>query len=303
MCSIEIPLVSAHLVMMLWALIVGWSFPVVSFLSPGLPPLMLTAVRFLIAAMVLFPVVISQRQTRPSWRALLLYLLLGSCLAAFFASLFWAAQRASALSLALLYLSVPLLSYGLGRMVKVEPRDRRVLALLWVGALGASGLVWAEQGAGGPLSWGWAELVFLGGCVCSALYPVVSKWGLSNQWLSASAVVRTFWSLLGGSVLVVVVASGWESPWALLEMTVNDLALLVYLGVFSSGATFWLLQHATAQLSPAAVTAYSYLLPFVSMLLLWSNQPHRIGWHWGPGTLLVLICVGGLVWRDTIEKR
>ena len=44
---------TAHLGMLLWALFVGLSFPAVGLLSEGLPPLLLTAMRFVIAALVL----------------------------------------------------------------------------------------------------------------------------------------------------------------------------------------------------------------------------------------------------------
>ncbi|MCT7376859.1 hypothetical protein [Chelativorans salis] len=39
--------------MLLWALIVGLSFPAVALMSEGLPPLFLTALRFAIAALAL----------------------------------------------------------------------------------------------------------------------------------------------------------------------------------------------------------------------------------------------------------
>ena len=86
-------------------------------------------------------------------------------------------------------------------------------------------------------------------------------------------------------------------------MTITDGLLLLYLGVFSSGMTFWLSQRATAVLTPAAVTAYSYLVPFVSMLLLFIEQPQRIGWHWLPGSLLVVIAIALLLKRDAARRR
>ena len=55
-------------------------------------------------------------------------------------------------------------------------------------------------------------------------------------------------------------------------------------------------------LTPAAVTAYSYLVPFVSMLLLFMSQPHRIGWHWLPGSLFVLLSITLLLRRDVINR-
>lgn len=41
----------AHQGMLIWALIVGMSFPAVGMMSEGLPPLSLTAIRFVIAAL------------------------------------------------------------------------------------------------------------------------------------------------------------------------------------------------------------------------------------------------------------
>ena len=74
--------------------------------------------------------------------------------------------------------------------------------------------------------------------------------------------------------------------------------LVIYLGVFSSAMTFFLQQRATAVLTPGAVTAYSYLVPFVSMLLLFFDQPARMGWHWAPGALTVMLAIALLLRRS-----
>ena len=94
----------------------------------------------------------------------------------------------------------------------------------------------------------------------------------------------------------------WEAPQALLRMNLLDLLLVVYLGVFSSAMTFFLQQRATSVLTPGAVTAYSYLVPFVSMLLLFFDQPARMGWHWAPGALLVMLAIVLLLQRDSASR-
>ncbi len=55
-------------------------------------------------------------------------------------------------------------------------------------------------------------------------------------------------------------------------------------------------------LTPGAVTAYSYLVPFVSMLLLFFDQPARMGWHWAPGALLVMLAIVLLLQRDSASR-
>jgi drug/metabolite transporter (DMT)-like permease len=229
---------------------------------------------------------------------------MGLSLAGFFGTMFWAAHRTSALSMATLYVSVPLLAYYLGRAFGVERRAGHLLGILALGAVGALGLAWAE--AGGQLSelqFGIAEAAFFIGCLASALYPVLSKFGLNRGWLSQRAEVRTFWSLLTGSVLVGLLGLIAEVPQQLMTITLLDVLLLAYLAVFSSGMTFWLTQRATAVLTPGAVTAYSYLVPFVSMLLLFIDQPQRIGWHWLPGSLLVMLAIAVLLKRDAANRR
>lgn len=289
----------AHLGMLLWALFVGLSFPAVGLLSEGLPPLLLTAMRFGIAALVLAPLAWRQSEGRPGMATLLLYVLMGLCLAGFFGTMFWAAHRVSALSMATLFVSVPLLAYCLGRGLGVEQPAGRLLAILALGAGGALGLAWAENGGDfAGMQLGLGELGFFLGCVASALYPVLSKWGLARGVLPKQAGLRTFWSLISGAVLISLMGLLWEAPQALLKMNLLDVLLVIYLGVFSSAMTFFLQQRATAVLTPGAVTAYSYLVPFFSMLLLFFDQPARMGWHWAPGALTVMLAIALLLRRS-----
>ena len=295
---------NSHLSMLLWALIVGSSFPAVGMMSEGLPPLLLTAIRFAVAALAILPLVWGKSDRLPGLPGLALYAFMGLSLAGFFGTMFWAAHRTSALSMSTLYVSVPLLAYFLGRAFGVEKRARQLLGILVLGAGGAFGLAWAESGGQtAELQFGLAEAAFFVGCLASALYPVLSKWGLNHGWLSPSAELRTFWSLLTGSVLVALAGLVLEDTQQLISLTLTDGLLLLYLGIFSSGMTFWLTQRATAVLTPAAVTGYSYLVPFVSMLLLLVAQPQHIGWHWLPGSLLVVLAIALLLKRDVANRR
>ncbi|WP_249322206.1 DMT family transporter [Halomonas sp. PGE1] len=288
----------AHLGMLLWAALVGFSFPAVGLMSE-LPPLSLTALRFAIACAGLWWLARRAQDFMPAPRLLPLYALMGLCLAGFFGAMFWAAHRATALSMATLYVTVPLLAFLMGRGLGVERPGWRLPGILALGALGALGLALAEAWhQGGRLRFGIGEAVFFLGCCSTALYPVLSKWGLARGWLPGTASVRTFWSLGAGGVLIGLVGLYVEPVGTLLDMTVLDLALLIYLGLCSSALTFWLMQRATSSLTPGAVTAYGYLVPFVSMLLLFASAPSQVGWVWLPGSLAVLLAMG-LLMRDS----
>ncbi|MBB3185505.1 drug/metabolite transporter (DMT)-like permease [Halomonas fontilapidosi] len=286
---------AAHLGMLLWAVLVGLSFPAVRVMSE-LPPFSLTSLRFFIACGGLWWLARRSPFFLPRWRQLPLYSLMGLCLAGFFGAMFWAAHHATALSMATLFVTVPLLAFLLGLGFGVERLAWRLPAILALGATGALGLAFAESvGQAGRLQFGIGEAVFFLGCLSTALYPVLSKWGLATGRLPASAAVRTFWSLGLGAVLIGLLGLAVEPVAGLASMTGRDLWLLLFLGLLSTALTFWLLQRATAVLTPGAVTAYSYLVPFVSMLLLFVREPERIGWVWLPGSLLVIVAIALLL--------
>lgn len=284
--------------MLLWAALVGLSFPVVGLMSE-LPPLLLTALRFAIACAGLFVLARRSPDFLPRGRSLPLYALMGLCLAGFFSAMFWAAHHATALTMATLHVTVPLLAFLLGLGLRVESPGWRLPAILALGAIGALGLAVAEAWQqGGGLRFGVGEAVFFAGCVATALYPVLSRWGLASGRLPESAAVRTFWSLGLGGLLVGLAGLVIEPVGRLAAMRATDLALLVYLGLCSSALTFWLMQRATAVLTPGVVTAYGYLVPFVSMLLLFLRSPQHIGWVWLPGSLMVLMAMALLMRGD-----
>jgi len=290
----------AHAGMVLWALIVGLSFPAVGLLSEGLPPLFLTAIRFAIAALALGVLIRRAPDRWPSLPGLVLYAVMGLCLAVFFGAMFWAAHRVTALSMATLYVSVPLLAYALGRVFGVERPDLALLASLILGAAGALALAFVgntDEAAG--MEFGLAEGLFFLGCGATSLYPVLSKWGLQRGWLSGNPALRTFWSLVAGGLLIGLLGLMFEPAGALARMTPGDFLLVAYLGVFSSGVTFWLLQRATAVLTPGTVTAYTYLIPFVSMLVLFAAAPEKLGWQWLPGSAAVVLAIVFLLRRST----
>jgi drug/metabolite transporter (DMT)-like permease len=120
---------------------------------------------------------------------------------------------------------------------------------------------------------------------------VLSRWGLERGWLPPSARARTLWSLAAGALLIGAAGLVVESPGSLLSLNRSDWLILAYLGVVSSGATFWLMQRATEVLTPGAVMAYTYLTPFVSIALLIVETPSLLDWRWLPGSVLVLVAI------------
>jgi drug/metabolite transporter (DMT)-like permease len=280
--------------------LIGLSFNAVVLMGKGLPPLLLTSLRFFIAAAALLPPVLFAHRGLPSRSEMIIYGTLGLCQAIFFGGMFWAAHGTSAVTLTVVYVSVPFLTYCLAIPFGVERRSIPMLGVLATGAFGALGLAWAENsirqhGSVTLLKLGVGIGVFFAGCIGMAFYAVISKWGIARHRLPGGAVPRTFWSLATAGVLAGVFGLLTEQPAALDHLDKSDVLLLLYLGVLSTAGTFYLQQRATPFLSPAAVSAYSYVPPFFSMLLLFVTEPGTVSWRWGPGALLVLLAISLLL--------
>lgn len=289
------PIYAAHAGLLLRSLILGLSFPAVALLSADLPLNLVTSLRLLVALLALLPFLPRQAQAlKPSLAGFGMYWLLGFCQASFFGTLFWVAQRVSPVSMSSLFVCVPLFTFLLSVLLRVERLNFRVLGLLLLGGLGALILVRAEAG-GSEFRLGHEEFAYLLSCGGLALYPVLSKLGLQRGWLVESATVRSAWGLLTGSILTACLGLALESPGDLELLTGRDLLLILYLGVFSSSLTFWLSQRAILILVPSEVVAYTYLIPLVSMLLLFVNDPARLGIGWLPGVALVLLSTAFLL--------
>lgn len=295
---------NAHLGLLLRAAILGVSFNAVDQTSTGLPPLLLTALRFAIAAMALLPFLKRGEGRHPPRRAVLLYAMLGACQAGFFGAMFWSAHRTSPLMMASLYAGVPLLTYGLGLAAGVEKRSLALPAILSLGAAGALCLAFAQaHHRSAEVHAGAADSVFVAGCIALSLYAVLTRWGLNTRLLPTDAIARTLWSLLAGGVLVGLVGLVAEEPQALTHLNGRDVLLLFYLGVLSTGGTFWLMQRAAATLSPAAASAYSYAPPLVSLLLQIVARPQMPSWgtDFGAAAIVTAMCL--LLWRDGRARR
>ena len=82
-------------------------------------------------------------------------------------------------------------------------------------------------------------------------------------------MAMTFWNMLFGSLFLLafcLFSGGWRSA-ALL--TGGDLFWLVYLALFGTLATFWLLHRAIGVLAPSTVISYVYLNTLFVTLFHW----------------------------------
>jgi len=289
---------AAHLGMLLWALLIAASFSAAAQVSQDIDPILLTGLRLLFCALVFLPLLLFKGDSAMTVRGLFGHAVLGLLLAAYFGSLFEALRYTSAVNTGTMFTLVPLLTLLFEAVLMPDSHlKQRVLPML-MAAAGAVLLV--LKGADpGELPSLYAVSVYGVGCVAMALYSPLSQRLKARSLKGRGPVGMTFWNMLFGALFLLAfcgLSGGWRSASLL---TVNDFWWLVYLAVFATLATFWLLHRAIGVIAPSSVISYIYL----STLLLtvfhwfWFRQPPL------PLEIIGALLVGIGMWALLMSSR
>jgi len=259
---------SAHLGMLLWALLIAGSFSAAAQVSQAIDPILLTALRLLLCAVVFLPLLLFKGDTAMTVRGLISHAALGLLLAVYFGSLFEALRYTSAVNTGTMYTLVPLLTLLFEAVLMPDERQKRQILPMLIAAGGAVLLVLKGSGPGEWPSL-YAMLVYGVGCLAMALYSPLSQRLKANNLKGRGPVAMTFWNMLFGAVFLLALcgfSGGWRTATLL---TFNDLYWLIYLALFATLATFWLLHRAIGVIAPSSVISYIYLSTLFITLFHW----------------------------------
>lgn len=255
----------AHLAMVMFATFVAGSFSLGHVVANQIPPTSLNALRFAIALGILAPIVflghgVRRRHFLAPWR----YLILGSCLAAYFVLMFEALKTASPVSTSAIFTLAPLMAAGFGFVLLRQRISPRMAIAIAVGAAGAVWVIFrGDVDALLALDLGHGEILFFGATIAHALYTPAVRWLHRGEpapvvTLGTAAATLLVVSLYGADDLL-------RTDWSALPLVVWG--VIVYLAVFASAASMFLLQYAALHLPSAKVMAYTYLIP--SVVIVW----------------------------------
>ena len=259
-----------HLAMLAFSALVAGSFSLGALAAPHVDPAALSAVRFLLAGVLVGAAALATTGLpRSTWVAPWRYLVLGGLLAGYFVLMFQGLKTAAPVPTAAVFTLTPVMAAGFGWLfLRQRLTGRMALAL----AIGAAGALWvifrADLGALLALEIGRGEVIYFWGCVAHAAYtPLVRRLNRGE-----TPVAFTFGMMLAGTGMLTLYA--WPAiratDWAALPGIVW--VTLVYVAVAASAVTFVLLQYATLRLPAAKVMAYTYLVP--SWVILWEIALH-----------------------------
>ena len=278
--------VRGHLAMLGFSALVAGSFSLGAIVANDIAPQAITAARFTLATIVMGMVAFLQGGIRRAylqapWR----YFVLGALFSLYFVLMFEGLKTANPVSAAAVFTLMPLMSALFGWWLLRQVTTRRMALALGIAACGALWVIFrGDLAAVRSLDIGRGEMIYFIGCIAHALYiPMVRKLNRGE-----GAAVFTFGMLVAGSITLGIVgfvdirATDWTALPGMVWITIG------YLTLFSTAASFFLLQYASLCLPSAKVMAYSYLTPAWVML-----------WEIGFGSLLpptpVLFGIGATV--------
>ena len=274
-----------HLLMLLCATLVSTSFTVGELIADSLDPAALTLVRFIIAAVLLLPVISFRHGLRVSVPAFLRYGLISGCLVIFFWCMFYSLRYTTALNTSVLFTLVPALSALYAAVLIGERLGRNRLMALLLGLLGALWVIFrGDLNLLLSLSWNRGDAIFFLGCLAMGLYTPLVRILHRGEAME----VMTFWVLVTGCLWLVPLGGTalYQLSWP--EVPSSTWLWVVYLACFSTIISFYLTQYAIPVIGPTRTMAYSYLYPALVLVL---NVLLGRGWPEPqvlPGILIIL---------------
>ncbi len=251
--------------MLAFSALIGGSFSLGSQIANEIDPAALNAVRFVIAAVAVYAVLLArggvqQDALRAPWR----YLVLGGLFAVYFVTMFEGLKTAPPVSAAAVFTLTPVMSAAFGWFLLRQGVSLRIAVALAIGAAGAIWVIFrADWAAIRAFEIGTGETIFFWGCVAHAAYtPLVRVFNRGEPILTF-----TFLTLAACALILLIWGAGRiaATDWAGLRPLVW--ITIIYVALVASSMTVFLVQFAAMRLPASKVMAYTYLTP--SWVLVW----------------------------------
>jgi drug/metabolite transporter (DMT)-like permease len=275
-----------HLLMVVATSLVATSFPVGAKIAGQMDSLVLTLLRFSLAAALFAPFVMWKfGLSLPTLKDFLRYSLLSGFLVGFFVAMFAALRHTSALNTAAIFSLLPIITTVVSAVLLGETIQRATKLALPLGVLGVLIVLFR----GDPsrildLQLGTGDVIFLLGTISLGIYaPLVKRLHKGEPM-----VKMTFWTLVTGSGWLLAVSAPVlaRQNWA--SMPIEVYGGIVYLAVFTTLITFFVFQWSSAVIGPTRVMSYTYLNPVFVLAISAVAGQGLPEWTVLPGIALVV---------------
>ena len=256
---------SGHLAMLMFSLLVSGSFVLGSIIANLISPDLVTFLRFLIAFLAITILILFQSKVRfikylSVWRSLIL----GALISIYFITMFEGLKTASSTSMAVVFTLTPLLAGFFDLIFSNRVMSKKVWITVVVAAIGALWIIF-DGNIENFINFkvGYGEKIFFIGCICHALYAaLIPKFNNGEP-----AVIQTFGTLISGIIILGLFSNEGIIYFSWIDFPIIVLLTILYLAIFATAASFFLIQYSAVRLSSIKVMAYTYAVPIWVVLL------------------------------------
>lgn len=292
--------IKVHGLMLMAIILAASSFPVGALITNALPPELLMFFRFLLAALLFAPFIfLKHGMVLPSKRALLNYIILSIPLVVFFWCMFESLRYTSVVNTGALYTTVPAITAIFAFIINKDITGKLRTFGLALGTMGALWIVFrGDLDALLRLDLNYGDLIFLVGCLSLGMYNPLVKRLHSGEPME----VMTFWILSAGSVWLLIVSVKGFMQIDLLHIEQSTYFGILYLSLFSTLITFFVINYSTVRIGATKVAAYGFLTPaiVIAISLLIGMEPFE--WITVPGLLLIFAAMIVIQRESTKDK-
>ena len=256
---------SGHMAMLLFSLLVSGSFVMGSIIANLISPDLVTFLRFLIAFIAIAILILYQSKfCFLKYLSIGRSLILGALISIYFITMFEGLKTASSTSMAVVFTLTPLLAGFFDLIFSNRVMSKKVWITVVVAAIGALWIIF-DGNIQNFINFkvGYGEKLFFIGCICHALYAaLIPKFNNGEP-----AIIQTFGTLISGIIILGLFSNKEIIYHSWIDFPVVVLLTILYLAIFATAASFFLIQYSAVRLSSIKVMAYTYAVPIWVVLL------------------------------------
>lgn len=251
---------NAHFIILLATFLVGGSFIISQKLSAIIDPISITLLRFIIASLLLAPIVfLNQKYRERIISTFKRAMIISFFYSIYFIGLFKSLEFTTALNTGTIFTLVPLLTALFSIFVFKQKISFNQYLIYLIGIIGTCMVIFkGNLELFLSLSLNKGDVIFIFSTFCMALYSISAKYFHKQD---DELVVLVFMTLVGGIVWMSLALVLFDVPLNWQEISSKEFLYLGYLTVFATLVTSYLYQKATIVLGPKKVMAYVYLNP------------------------------------------
>jgi drug/metabolite transporter (DMT)-like permease len=256
---------SGHMAMLMFSLLVSGSFVLGSIIANLISPDLVTFLRFLIAFIAIAILILYQSKfCFLKYLSIGRSLILGALISIYFITMFEGLKTASSTSMAVVFTLTPLLAGFFDLIFSNRVMSKKVWITVVVAAIGALWIIF-DGNIQNFINFkvGYGEKLFFIGCICHALYAALIPRFNNGE----PAIIQTFGTLISGIIILGLFSNKEIIYYSWIDFPVIVLLTILYLAIFATAASFFLIQYSAVRLSSIKVMAYTYAVPIWVVLL------------------------------------